>query len=182
MSNRKTYFLDLQTLLTYLSNQSCELFTELKISGKTAKGSILLKNGKIVYCVLVLQDGLQITGEQAYKQIETCTQWQVELRQPEDENRISPSVQFSPSHVTAPFLAIPTGIESNIWSRPLRQKRALDLALLQNVPMKERLILRSVYAMINGKRSNEEIKAQLRLPPDDIDAALNRLRMFDLIE
>jgi predicted transcriptional regulator len=36
--------------------------------------------------------------------------------------------------------------------------------------------------MINGRRSNEEIKSQLRLPASDIDDALTRLRMLDLIE
>jgi hypothetical protein len=183
MSNRKTYFLDLQTLLMYLSNQSCELITELKIAGKTARGSILLKDGKIVYCLLFLHDGVQITGERAYKQIEMCTEWQVELRQPEEKQKNSSSAQLSPSLAPAPFLAISADAESNFGPPPpLRQKRPLDPAFLQNLSLKERLILRSVYTMVNGTRSNQEIKAQLRFSTTDIDKALARLRMFDLIE
>ncbi len=58
----------------------------------------------------------------------------------------------------------------------------LDLALLQSLPIKERLILRSVFAMVNGQRNSEEIKAQLHMASGDIDDALARLRMLNLIE
>jgi hypothetical protein len=180
MRNQKTYFLDLQTLLTYLIDQSCELTTELKVSGQSARGSIVLKEGKIVYCVLSLQNGLQITGEQAFRQIETCTQWQVELEQPEEKKKkfLQPP-QYSP----APFLAVPPLSSNNpLYSPPLRQKGQLDLARLQNLSIKERLILRSVFAMVNGKRNSEEIKAQLHMSSRDIDDALARLRLLNLIE
>jgi hypothetical protein len=180
MGNQKTYFLDLQTLLTYLIDQSCELTTELKISGKTARGSLILKEGKIAYCTISFQNGYQIVGEQAYKLIETCTQWQVELEKPEERKKKFSPAQFSPS--PAPFLEVSPASVSNPWSPPLRQKGSLDLALLQNLPIKERLILRSVFAMINGKRSNEEIKAQLHLSSKDIDDALTRLHVLNLIE
>lgn len=179
MRNQKTYFLDLQTLLMYLIDQSCELTTELKVSGKVARGSIVLKEGKIVHCLLSLQNGLQITGEQAYKEIATSTQWQVELEQPEEKKKKFSSAQSAPE----PFLMTPFASANNYeYSSPLRQKGSLDLALLQNLSVKERLILRSVFAMINGKRNGEEIKAQLHMSSKDIDDALTRLRMLNLIE
>lgn len=182
MGNQKTYFLDLQTLLTYLIDQSCELTTELKISGKPARGSLILKEGKIAYCTISFQNGYQIVGEQAYKLIETCTQWQVELEKPEERKKKFSPAQFSPQPASAPFLEVSPASVSNPWSPPLRQKGSLDLALLQNLPIKERLVLRSVFAMINGKRSNEEIKAQLHLSSKDIDDALTRLHVLNLIE
>jgi len=183
MHNRKLYFLDLQTLLTYLSGQSCELTAELKVSEKVARGSILLKEGRIVHCLLSLQNGLQITGEQAYRQLETCTQWQVELEQPEEKKKPSPQAQFAPQPAPTPFLSTPPASPRYSWSSPLlRQKRPLDQAFLQNLSMKERLIAHSVFAMVNGNRSSEEIKAQLRLSPKDIDDALNWLRALDVIE
>jgi hypothetical protein len=183
MRNRKTYFLDLRTLLVYLNTQSCELTTELKVSGKTAKGSIILKEGKVIYCQLSLQGGLRITGEQAYQRLETCTEWQVELELPGEQKKDFLPTQFSPQLSPAPFLAVPSAPTDNLQhSPPLRQKRLLDPALLQPLPLKQRLILRSVFAMINGQRSTEEIKAQLHLPPGDIDVALTRLRALDLIE
>jgi hypothetical protein len=165
MSQRKTYFLDLQTLLPYLNDQSCELTTTLKASGKPAKGTILLKDGKIVSCLLQFQNGSQIGGAQAYKQLEACTQWQVELA--EEKEKLSHS---------GPLSAQPR------YFSPLRQKRPLDLALLQDLPMRERLIVHSVFTTVNGRRNSEEIKAQLHFSPRDVDEALARLRLLGLIE
>lgn len=163
MSQRKTYFLSLQMLLSYLDDQSCELTTTLKISGKTARGTILLKEGKVVFCLLQFQNGSQIVGAQAYKQLESVTQWQVELEQAEEKGKTSFS---APSHYVS----------------PLRQKRPLDLSLLQNLSRRERSIVHSVFATINGQRNNEEIKAQLHFSSSEIDSALVTLRLLDLIE
>jgi hypothetical protein len=176
MSNRQTYFLDLPTLLAHLSSQSCELTTELKISKKVARGSILLKEGKIVHCLLSFQDGFQITGEQAYKQLEAATQWQVELEVLQEKKSPSPLTPFAPqlSPSALPYDSLP--------SPPLRQKKPLDVAFLQNLSAQQRFIVHSVFATVNGKRSREEIKAQLRLSPRDIDDALNWLRALDVIE
>lgn len=183
MRNRKTYFLDLQTLLIYLNTQSCTLTTELKISGKTAVGSIILKEGKAVYCQLVLHDGALVTGEQAYRRLETCMEWQVELELPGEQKKDFQSTQPPQQLSPAPFSATSPISTRKLWySPPLRQKRPLDPQLLQHEPLKQRLILRSVYVLINGVRSVEEIKAHLRLPPADIDNALIRLRALDLIE
>jgi hypothetical protein len=184
MHNQKTYFLDLQTLLTYLIGQSCELITELKLSGQPARGSLILQEGKIAYCTVSFQNGYQIAGEQAYNLIESCTQWQVELEKLEEKKKkfFPTPTQYSPQLAPPPFLEVSPASVNNPWSPPLRQKGSLNLALLQNLPIKERLILRSVFAMINGKRSNEEIKAQLHLSSKDIDDALTRLHVLNLIE
>jgi hypothetical protein len=186
MRNQKTYFLDLQTLLIYLADQSCELTTELKLSGKAARGSLILKEGKIASCTISFQNGYQIVGEQAYKLVEMSTQWQVELEKPEEKRKkfaLPPApTQFSPRLSPEPFLEVSPSSVSNPWSPPLKQKGSLDLALLQNLPIKERLVLRSVFAMINGQRSNDEIKAQLHLSSRDIDNALTRLHVLNLIE
>ena|SRR5438552_4150430 len=180
MRNRKTYFLDLQTLLMYLNNQSCELTTELKVAGKTARGSIMLKDGRIVYCQLSLQSGVQIKGEQAYRQLEMCNEWQVEL---EEQKKVFVPLQMSPQPPSAPFLTAPFASNGKPWPPPpLRQKGPFDPSLLQHLPLKQRLILRSVFTMINGQRSIEEIKTLLHMPPGDIDDALTRLRALDLIE
>jgi len=168
MSQHKTYFLDLQTLLPYLHDQSCELTTTLKVSGKAAKGTILLKEGKIISCLLQFQNGTQIGGAQAYKQLEACTRWQVVLEQVEEKEKTS---------LSGPLLA-----QSRYILSPLRQRRPLDLALLQDLPMRERLIIHSVFATVNGRRNSEEIKAQLHFSPRDVDEALARLRLLGLIE
>lgn len=181
MRNQKTYFLDLQTLLTYLHDQSCELTTEVNVSGKRARGSIVLEEGKVVRCFLSLQNGFQITGEKAYKQLEACTQWQVELEQFEEKKKVSSPAPFSTSPTS--FVSRSPASANQAWYfPPLRLKKPLEPALLQNIPLRERFILRSVFSMINGKRNSEEIKAQLPLSPREIDDTLARLRALDLIE
>ena len=131
MRNQKTYFLDLHTLLTYLHDQSCELTTELNVSGKKARGCIVLEKGRVVRCLLSLQNGFQITGEQAYKQLEACTQWQVELEPFEEKKKASRpealSVQTTP---LVARLAAPTNHARDL--PPLRPKRPLDFVLLQS--------------------------------------------------
>ncbi len=179
----KTYFLDLHTLLTYLQKQACVLTTELLVAGKASTGQVVVRDGVIKSCLIRSQDGTRIEGNQAYQQLQTCTKWQVELER-QEETRVFPPTQLSPA--PAPFLPIP----SYPWSesaapgvrQPLRQKRALDVGVLQNLPVKQRLNLRMVFTMINGQRSAEEIKALLHLPPDVVDEILSRLRILDVIE
>ncbi|HEY0756134.1 MAG TPA: hypothetical protein VGD98_19415 [Ktedonobacteraceae bacterium] len=48
--------------------------------------------------------------------------------------------------------------------------------------MRERLIVCSVFSLINGRRNIEEIKTQLPFSSMDIEAALSELRELDLIE
>ncbi len=168
MDGQKTFFLDLQTLLTYLSGQSCELTTSLTLSGKQAHGSLLLKDGRIVDCLVSVQGGPLLRGEQAYKLLQHGAQWQVRLGDSTEK-----TAAFSPN--SAP--SAPPGM------RYLpRQKRPLDPALLQHIPARERLVMRSVFMLINGSRTVEEIKAYLHLPAESVNEALSRLRRLDLIE
>ena len=183
MRDKKTYFLDLPTLLTYLSSQSCELTTELGLSGTTAQGSLILRDGKIVSCLLIFSNGQHLIGEQAYQYLQKGTEWQVHLKTEEEKKPVAPPAQF-PSQFFPPT---PTPFSSpynyGSWSAtPPRPKGPLDPAYLQNLSMKERLILRSVYVLINGRNSIEEIKNQLRLSPATIEQALATLRMLDVIE
>lgn len=180
MPDNKTYFLGLPTLLTYLHSQSCELTTELDISGASAKGSLVLKHGKIVSCTLTFSNGHQITGDQAYQQLQKSSQWQVHLVTREERTQPSPPASFSPS---MPFSPTPSSTAPSSWSvPPLRPKRPLDPALLQSFSMKERLLVRSVYMLVNGKNSIEQIKSQLNLSPHNIDTAIAVLRALDVIE
>ncbi|MGH2508841.1 MAG: hypothetical protein ACRDHZ_15760 [Ktedonobacteraceae bacterium] len=180
MPDNKTYFLNLSTLLTYLHSQSCELTTELDISGERVRGSLVLKYGKIVNCTLTFSHGRQITGEQAYQQLQNSSRWQVRLEQRDEKVQPFPPTQFSPS---MPPLPTPSTPAHDPWNTPpLRPLRPLDPALLQNLSVKERLLVRSVYMLVNGKNSIEQIKSQLHLSPQSIDAAIAVLRMFDVIE
>jgi hypothetical protein len=179
---KKTYFLDLRTLLTYLRDQSCELTTILDVSGKTARGSIALHEGNIVHCLLMFNNGYQIAGQHAYQQLEACTRWQVELERRDEEKKTFLSAP-SPAQST-PFSGVPPPASaSHTRSSPLlRQKKPPDPVFLQSLPMKDRFILLSVFTVIDGRHTVREIKAQLHFSAEDIDQALARLRRLDLIE
>jgi hypothetical protein len=58
----------------------------------------------------------------------------------------------------------------------------LDPDLLDHFSAKERLILRMVYALVNGQRTPAHIKAQLRLPSASVDEALKSLHALRVIE
>ncbi len=47
---------------------------------------------------------------------------------------------------------------------------------------KQRLVLRTVFAMVNGERNIEQIKAQLNLSSEAVDDALIYLNSIDVIE
>lgn len=140
----------------------------------------MLKEGRVVDCVLFLPNGSQLRGENAYKQLQTSTQWQVELLRPEEKKKFSPPQQFSPQPPSLPPPGAPLG--NGLSSRPLRQKRPLSLAMLGHLSPKERLIIRSVFVMVNGERNSEEIKHLLHLSPHEVDNALARLRALGAIE
>jgi hypothetical protein len=194
MEDQKIYFLDLQTLLSYLRGQSCVLTSEISVAGKAGTGYITLRDGVVESCLVHFRDGSQLVGKAAYERLETCERWQVRLIRPEADSvsppppsQVSPAGPQLPSQrQTAPRLPAvhypPGTFNVRAAMLPLKPKRMLDDQQLQNLPMRKRLVLRMVFAMVNGQRSTEEIKRQLQLPPDAVDEALAQLRMLNIIE
>ncbi|HEY7415165.1 MAG TPA: hypothetical protein VH593_08235, partial [Ktedonobacteraceae bacterium] len=82
MEGRRTYFLDLQTLLTQLRDQSCTLTTRTVLSGKAAIGYVWLREGALVSCLIRAENGAEMEGKQALHLLEKCAEWQVQLDQP----------------------------------------------------------------------------------------------------
>jgi hypothetical protein len=58
----------------------------------------------------------------------------------------------------------------------------LEPHLLNNYSLKQRVILRTVFAMINGRRTIEQIKGQLHLSSQAVDEALNYLHWIGVVE
>lgn len=52
---------------------------------------------------------------------------------------------------------------------------------LDGLTAKERILLRSVLALINGQRSVEQIKMQMNLPPDTVERVLWQLQNMQII-
>jgi hypothetical protein len=58
----------------------------------------------------------------------------------------------------------------------------LEPDLLSGYSSKQRVILRTVFAMINGQRTIEQIKGHLHLSPKAVDEALNYLHWLGVVE
>ncbi|MBA2284383.1 MAG: hypothetical protein H0W02_02765 [Ktedonobacteraceae bacterium] len=177
----KIYYLDLATLMSVLDDGLYTLSTSLVVSGTQGSGYITLSNGHITECAVKLADGRHIEGEQAFRLLQSQTQWQVQIvpvppalppmppatpaMPPSYRDTLPPSMGFSAS---------PPGI--------LRQKRILDPALLEGFTMKQRLMLRTVLTMVNGQRTAEQIKEHVNLPARTVEEVLETLHALGIIE
>lgn len=177
MHSGKVYFLDLQTLLSYLHGQSCTLSTEMRVNRKNAEGYIYVQAGEITGCLIRFANGQQLQGQAAYEQLQGCNQWKVHLNAPIDPQKASFQAQPGP---LSPVQSASTNEPAS--SIPLKLKRPFYPAMLQNLPAKERLIVQTMLTLIDGRHTSEEIKARLHLTSEEIDTALRQLRSFNLIE
>lgn len=185
----KIYYLDLQTLLDYLQGQSAVLYASLDMPDVRGpcNGYIFLREGSIIDCLIQSQDGVQLrTGKDAYTLLSTKSEWQV---------RIDPNVEWTLRYMQqqgaqewntyTPYMSppspmpAPTPPASIYVPRPIRP---LESHLLTRYTMKQCLILRMVFAMVNGERTIEQIKGQLHLSPEVVDEALTNLHSLSVIE
>ena len=174
----KVYYLDLPTLLEYLQGQSALLSTGVAVPGQREPGTgfLFFKNTTIIGCLI--QAGGNTAwrdGEAAYEMIKANTEWQVRM-DADLEQTLWLMKQRSGRLPPPP----PPQPEPTVYApRPVRP---LDPDLLQPFTAKQRLILRMVFAVANGQRSPEHIKAQLRLPAETVEEALRSLYSLGVIE
>lgn len=173
----KTYHLDLKTLLEYLQGKSAVLRTAIRVpqSRHKCQGYIFVVERMVHHYILTQEGALVLTGEKAAALLSERTEWQVRIgtaQNIEQDLRLFAQQYALPLSMPAPSAAgaVP------------RQKRVLDLSRLQGLPYGQSLVLRTVFAMINGERTVEQIKSQLRLPVESIEEALALLRTLDVIE
>jgi hypothetical protein len=190
----KVYYLDLQTLLEFLEGQSALLFTEVIVPGRRepCMGYLFWKSSTLIGCLIqVASDVVWLEGEQAYQQLRGNTEWRVRmdldieqtywlmkqhsrgtgsLRQPTGSGALGATRQ-----PTSPQRAMPNSLAPS-------PRTPLDPAILNQFSAKDRLILRMVYALVNGQRTPAQIKAQLRLAPESVDEALRSLYALRVIE
>lgn len=175
----KVYYLDLQTLLEYLHGQSALLSTDVAVPGQREPGTgfVFLKNTTIIGCLIQLTTGaIWREGEAAYQMLQTSNEWRVRM-DPDIEQTLWLMKQRDGG--LAPMPPAPPAAPNIYAPRPLMP---LDPALLQPFSAKQRLILRMVFALVNGQRSPAHIKAQLRLPAETVDEALKSLYSLGIIE
>jgi len=181
MQQDKIYHLDLQTLINFLQDQSALLYTAVDIPDirGPCHGYVFLRKRAIIGCQIQSQDGVIVYKDQeAYMLLSNNTQWQMRIdsnidqtfRSMRQQNTQSLQAQNTNSAQSFPFSYIP---------RPLGD---LEPYLLNGYTSKQRLVLRTVFAMVNGERTVEQIKAQLKLSSEAVDEALMYLNSINLIE
>ncbi len=171
-----TYDLALPTLLQYLQDQSAVLSTPVDIpyAKGPCYGYIFLKERTITECQIQAQDGtILYRGQRAYSIVSTRTQWQVRLDTVPDAGT-QPMKRLASGNASVTFPILDTFVPNAIAS--------LDVSILNQYAIKQRVILRTVFAMINGQRSVKDMKEQLNLSSEAIDEALITLRSMGVIE
>lgn len=173
----KTYHLDLKTLLEYLQGKSAVLRTTLRVpqSRQNCQGYIFVVEHTAHHYILTQDGALLLVGERAADLLNERAEWQVRIGTTQS---IGQELRLFARQYRLP-LAAPSPSANEIAPR---QKRALDLSLLQRFSYGQSLVLRTVFAMVNGERTVEQMKLQLRLPAQSIEEALAILRTLDVIE
>ena len=171
----RVYFLDLPTMLEYLQGRSCTLSTPISLPGRSGQGFLFCEHGVVRGSLIRWSDGTHLQGEEAYTYLQRGTQWQVQL-----ESVLQPSLQRQPEHMTlqSPAPSLPS---ASFLPAP-RQKRALDPSLLSGLNARQSLMVRTIFAKINGQRTSEQIKEQLNLSPQVVDEVLAYLFSLGIIE
>lgn len=178
----KVYYLDLPTLLEYLQGQSALLTTEITVPALQARctGSLFFRETKIIGCMIQAPDGtIWREGEQAYRLLSASGEWRVRIDPQIERTFLGMKQAYSqPAQQPAQRYAPPP----SVISPPPRPLRTLDPALLNQFSAQQRLLLRTVYMLVNGQRTAEQIKEQLRLSTEVVEEALTRLRALGVIE
>lgn len=178
MLTNTTYHLDLPTLLQFLRDRSAVLSTTIDIPPirGLCYGYLALRNRSIIDCQVQSQDGtLLYKGQDAYLLLNTKTQWQVRIAPTQDDGKQLPGQQERSGKIAQTFSFIPdTHIPRVIGS--------LEPSLLQGYTPQQRVILRTVFAMINGQRAVVQMKGQLHLSHEAVNEALTSLKSIGVIE
>jgi hypothetical protein len=170
-----TYHLDLPTLLQLLHDQSAQLSTMVEVpsSRGLCYGYLFLKNRTIIDCQIQSQDGRVLyKGQEAYQLLTAKTQWQVRVDSPRDD---ATKAQGRPRRIA---FAIPTLPDTYVP----RIIKPLEPSLLNGYTMQQRVILRTVFAMINGQRAVSQMKGLLHLSSEAVDEALIALKSIRVID
>ena len=118
-------------------------------------------------CFVEWSDG-HLEGNAALNLLQSSKEWQVHY---DDAAQISPPTQRPlPAPAKEAVLVLyPTA-------------SPLSAEMLNNYTPQQRFILRMVYVLVDGQHSIVQIKAQLNLPAETIDTALDVLRKLGTIQ
>lgn len=172
----KTYYLDLPTLVGYLQGKSAMLRTSVLLTKDEpfCEGIVFLLHVNTIHCYILNQAGKVLSeGDGAYKRLSRSTEWQVRIDAEQVIGRELLTWRQQHNLVYDPPLP-------QIIPRP---KRTLDALILHQFAPQQALFLRTVFTLVNGQRTVEQIRERLSLAaPQAVDDALNILYVLGLIE
>ena len=185
VTERKTYYLDLQTLLKLLRNKSGTLSCKIKMNGQWGNGLISLKRGQIEQSLIEWSTG-RIAGKEAFERLSSIEEWQVSFEDTPPMTSLSPASPYSsgihpspsmpPSYSPAP----PLRTSPNTPIIP-RVRNQLNSFMLTHYTPEQRTILRTVYELADGHTSIDQIKARVHVPPEIVEVALATLQQLGVI-
>lgn len=175
----KTYYLDLPTLVGYLHGKSAILQTTLKLAKNQppCQGLLFLLHTALSHSYIISQSGELVSeGDEAYRRLSQSKEWLVRI---DGEATIGQEwlAWLQERNLTPATPVLPPS------AAMLRPKRALDALLLRPFTAQQALFLRTVFALVNGQRTAEQIKERLpQWSSQAIDDALHVLHTLGLIE
>jgi hypothetical protein len=173
-----TYQLDLPALLQLLRDHAAVLSTTIDIPPieKPCYGYLSLRNRNIIDCQVQSRDGTVLyRGQEAYRILSTKIHWQVRTTSTLDRSTKSSQQQERSPQITRTITSVPDAYVPHTIA-------SLEPPVLQKYTMQQRLIIRTVFVMINGQRSVSQMKENLRLSSESINEALTSLKAIGVIE
>ncbi len=141
---------------------------------------MLLKQGRIIACWLCTCAGMVAQGEEAVQRLLPVKGWLVE-----EEVGTTREALAGERRPAASVPALPLPAPNVLDAAPVPRKRvaALPEALMQTLPARERVVVRTVFAFIDGARTVSDLCEYLpHLERATLTSALGTLHRWSMIE
>ena len=180
------YFLDLSSVLEHLHGMNALVWTTLPHGipshPSPAAGYIHLHEGTIDACWIDGHNGFRVQGSLAMQYLEHGEEWTVDLEQGDEaplQQVSSPAPQTrSDGKKPSPYAVPDTRLFDELV---FSQRGPLPPHLLDDLSHKDRMRVRMVHLMIDGRRSLEHIRHKLHLSSSTIREAVTTLQHLHVI-
>lgn len=180
------YYLDLFTVIELLHGMNAVVWTRLPhgipVHSSPSIGYVRLKEGNIDICWIEGQNGFRLQGSLAIPYLQQIKEWTVDLEQ---EDQALPHVSPLPiqersdgRQPSPPSFVRVRAFDELVFS----QQRPLAPQLLDTLSHKERMIVRMVHLMMDGRRSIEHIRQTLNLSSSVVKMAVRTLQSVQAIQ
>jgi len=183
---RRMYFLDFETVIGHLQGVNALLCTSfphgIPPHPSPCRGYIRLKDGHIAEYWIEGQNGFRLRDALAAQYLRHGNEWVVELEQAEQSlPHVSPLPVQERSNGTHP--APPSCVRAHAFDELVfSQQCPLAPHLLAALSHKERMLVRMVHLMMDGRRSIEHIRQTLHLSSRVVEMAVRTLQRVQAIQ